>query len=80
MVPVFDGKPQPLLGIYSRKLVPKMQESIKTQARGLRGFLGTIEVHYIKEEEVRAIDPEGKSFVNINTIQDYEKERLAVGS
>jgi molybdopterin-guanine dinucleotide biosynthesis protein A len=80
MVPVFDGKPQPLLGIYSRKLIPKMEESIKTQARGLREFLGTIEVHYIKEEEVRAIDPEGKSFVNINTIQDYEKERLAVGS
>jgi molybdopterin-guanine dinucleotide biosynthesis protein A len=80
MVPVFDGKPQPLLGIYSRKLVPKMEESIKTQARGLREFLNTIEVHYIKEEEVRAIDPEGKSFVNINTIQDYEKERLAVGS
>ncbi len=80
IVPVFDGKPQPLLGIYSRKLVSKMEESIKTQTRGLREFLGTIEVHYIKEEEVRAIDPEGKSFVNINTIQDYEKERLAVGS
>jgi molybdopterin-guanine dinucleotide biosynthesis protein A len=56
-----------------------MEESIKIQTRGLREFLGTIEVHYIKEEEVRAIDPEGKSFVNINTIQDYEKERLAVG-
>jgi molybdopterin-guanine dinucleotide biosynthesis protein A len=80
IVPVFDGKPQPLLGIYSRKLVPKMEESIKTQTRGLREFLATIEVHYIKEEEVRAIDPEGKSFVNINTIQDYKKERLAVGS
>jgi molybdopterin-guanine dinucleotide biosynthesis protein A len=80
IVPVFDGKPQPLLGIYSRKLVPKMEESIKTQTRSLREFLGTIEVHYIKEEEVRAIDPEGKSFVNINTIQDYEKEQLAVGS
>ena len=80
IVPVFDGKPQPLLGIYSRKLVPKMEESIKTQTRGLREFLATIQVHYIKEEEVRAIDPGGKSFININTIQDYEKERLAVGS
>jgi molybdopterin-guanine dinucleotide biosynthesis protein A len=80
MVPVFDGKPQPLLGIYSRKLVPKMEESIKTQARGLREFLNTIEVHYIEEEKVREIDEEGRSFVNINTIQDYERERLAVNS
>lgn len=80
LVPVFDGKPQPLLGIYSKKLVPKMEKSIKIQQRGLREFLASIEVHYIEEEKVRELDYEGRSFVNINTIQDYEKERLAVGS
>ncbi len=81
IVPVFDGKPQPLLGIYSRKACSENGRKHKEpQTRGLREFLDTIEVHYIKEEEVRAIDPEGRSFVNINTIQDYEKERLAVGS
>jgi molybdopterin-guanine dinucleotide biosynthesis protein A len=79
IVPVFDGKSQPLLGIYAKKLVPKMEESIQTQNRGLREFLTTTEVLYIKEEEVREIDQKGRSFVNINTIQDYEKERLAVG-
>ena len=79
VIPIFDGKPQPLVGIYSRKLVSKMEESIRTCRRGLRDFLNTIEVHYIEEEEVRGIDQEGKSFVNINTIQDYERERIAVG-
>jgi molybdopterin-guanine dinucleotide biosynthesis protein A len=78
-VPIFDGKPQPLLGIYSKRLVPKMEKSIKTQKRGLREFLASIEVHYIEEEKVRELDCEGRSFVNINTIQDYERERTAVG-
>jgi molybdopterin-guanine dinucleotide biosynthesis protein A len=78
VIPIFDGKPQPLLGIYSKKLVPKMEDSIRKGMRGLREFLKKIEVLYISEDEVRAIDPEGRSFVNINTVEDYERERLAV--
>ena len=80
VIPIFEGKTQPLLGIYSKKLVPRMEESIRNHRRGLREFLSTREVHYIEEEKVREIDQEGRSFVNINTIQDYERERLAVGS
>jgi molybdopterin-guanine dinucleotide biosynthesis protein A len=78
-IPVFDGKPQPLLGIYSKKLLPGMEESMEKHIRGLRAFLNTREVQYIEEDRVRLIDQEGRSFVNINTIQDYEKERTAVG-
>jgi molybdenum cofactor guanylyltransferase len=79
VIPIFDGKPQPLLGIYSKKLLPRMEESIEKHIGGLRAFLNTREVQYIEEDQVRLIDQEGRSFVNINTIQDYEKERSAVG-
>jgi molybdopterin-guanine dinucleotide biosynthesis protein A len=37
-------------------------------------FLRQTDVLYISEEEVRAIDPDGRSFVNINTMEDYMKE------
>jgi molybdopterin-guanine dinucleotide biosynthesis protein A len=57
-----------------------MEDSIRKGMRGLREFLKKIEVLYISEDEVRAIDPEGRSFVNINTVEDYERERLAVSS
>ncbi len=80
VIPIFDSKPQPLLGIYSKKLVPKIEESIREGVRGLREFLKKIEVLYVGEDEVRAIDPDGRSFVNINTVEDYERERLAVSS
>ncbi len=80
VIPIFDSKPQPLLGIYSKKLVPKMEDSIRKGMRGLREFLKKREVLYIGEDEVRALDPEGRSFVNINTMEDYERERLAVSS
>jgi molybdopterin-guanine dinucleotide biosynthesis protein A len=72
-IPVFDNKSQPLFGIYSRKVIRSMEETIKNGSRSLREFLKKLDVLYISEDEVRTIDPEGRSFVNINTLEDYEK-------
>jgi len=74
IIPLFDKRPQPLLGIYSKEIINSMEESINNGETGLRQFLQKINVLYIKEEEIRAIDPTGKSFVNINTPEDFEKE------
>ncbi len=74
VIPLYDGKPQPLLGIYSKKLIYKIEKSIREGNGSLRNFLRTINVLSISENEVRALDPEGKSFVNINSLEDYKKE------
>ncbi len=73
-IPIFDKKPQPLFGIYSKRVAKRMEQSIKNGERSLRRFLQGINVFYIKEEEVKNIDPEGRSFVNINTVEDFQKE------
>jgi molybdopterin-guanine dinucleotide biosynthesis protein A len=72
VIPVFDKKPQPLLGIYSKPIAQNMENSIKNGTRSLRKFLKGIHVLYINEKDVRRIDREGKSFVNINTPEDAE--------
>jgi molybdopterin-guanine dinucleotide biosynthesis protein A len=74
LIPVFNGKPQPLFGIYSRKITVAMEESIRRGDRGLIDFLGGRDVLYMEEREVRDIDAEGRSFVNINTIDDVKRE------
>jgi len=71
IVPIFDNKPQPLLGIYSKTIAQNMEQSIKNGERSLKKFLRRINVFYIEEKYVRDMDPEGMSFVNINTIDDY---------
>jgi molybdopterin-guanine dinucleotide biosynthesis protein A len=73
-IPLYDQRPQPLLGIYSRRTADKMEQCIKTGKRSLRDFLKVINVCYIKESMVRSIDPEGRSFININTYEDYQRE------
>lgn len=73
VIPVFRGKPEPLLGIYSRSAFTVMEEEVRKGKRGIQETLAKLNVLYIPDEEVRRIDPEGLSFVNINTLNDYER-------
>ncbi|MEW6675751.1 MAG: molybdenum cofactor guanylyltransferase [Nitrospirota bacterium] len=73
VISIFDKKPQPLLGIYSKRIAKSMEESIKQGEKSLKRFLQRIDVLYIDEGKVRAIDPEGRSFININTMEDYKQ-------
>jgi molybdopterin-guanine dinucleotide biosynthesis protein A len=72
VIPVFEKKPQPLLGIYSKPIAQNMEDSIKSGKGSLRKFLQGIHVLYISEKDIRRIDREGKSFININTPEDAE--------
>jgi len=71
-VPVFNGRPEPLLAVYSRGMAGPLESAISSGARGLRETLKKADVRYIEETEVRRIDPEGVSFININTLDDLE--------
>jgi len=73
MVPVFNGVPQPLHGIYSKTIAESMEMCLKTCERSLCRFIMDKKVYYINEEVVKSIDLDGKAFININTLEDYEK-------
>jgi molybdopterin-guanine dinucleotide biosynthesis protein A len=77
VVPVFDSEPQPLLGVYCNTVLPALEEGIRNDKVSLRQFLKEIRVYFVDETDVRLVDPEGKSFVNINTVDDYE---IIIGS
>jgi molybdopterin-guanine dinucleotide biosynthesis protein A len=71
-VPVFDGEPQPLFGVYCNSVLPALEKGIVNDKVAMKQFLREIRTFYIDESEVRAADPRGLSFVNINTMEDYE--------
>ena len=73
VIPVFHGNIEPLVGIYSNKIKDRMEEIIKSERRAIRDLLYDINVYYIQEEEVLRVDPEGRSFVNINTREDLQR-------
>jgi len=78
VIPVWKGSPEPLFAFYSANCAPKMERRIlqcrTRQCRtGLQDFLSEIDVLYMDEDEVGAIDPGGRSFMNINTPEDLKR-------
>lgn len=72
-IPIFNGRPQPLMGIYCKSVISHIEDSILKEKTSMKRFLEEINANYIDEKELKNIDPEGKSFININTPEDYEK-------
>jgi molybdenum cofactor guanylyltransferase len=71
VLPIFEGRPQPLFGIYSASLQEAMKEHIMRNRKAMWDLLQEIQPALIPEDEVRAADPEGKTFININTLEEY---------
>ncbi|MEJ2182847.1 MAG: molybdenum cofactor guanylyltransferase [Nitrospirota bacterium] len=72
-VPLWEGRPEPLLAVYTRKTLERMEACLRSGRRSLTGFLRILDVRYIEEPVVRRMDPAGESFVNINTPEDFER-------
>lgn len=72
-VPVYNGKAEPLFGVYSSALLQTMENMIEHGRTSMYHMLDEVDVKYIDEDEIRGIDPEGLSFININTIDDFDR-------
>lgn len=72
-VPVFGGRPEPLLAVYTQGVREAAEALLWEGRRALTGLLEQIKVNYIEEADVRRMDPEGRSFMNINTLTDFER-------
>ena len=80
VVPVFNNCPQPLSGVYSRTLLPYLEEGITNEKTALVPFLRSVNTYFINESDMRTIDPWGRSFMNINTVEDYDAAKPEVNS
>ena len=66
VVPRIDWKIETLHAIYSKGCLPAIRELIDARNYQVIKFLHKVRVRYVEEEEIRAFDPELKSFFNIN--------------
>lgn len=72
-VPVFRGRPEPLAAVYSKAAARVMEEMLMKRQGSLTEMLSRLSVRVLEEAEWRKHDPEGMSFCNINTPEDYER-------
>jgi molybdopterin-guanine dinucleotide biosynthesis protein A len=71
VVPFWEGRLQPLHAVYRRSVLPLLDAQL---ARGeLRpiSLFDKVRTRRIEEDEIRRFDPDGESFFNMNTPDDY---------
>jgi len=79
VVPVTDKGPEPLLALYrvAACLAPA-REVLETGRRRLVAFFPRVNVVEVAVEDLRSVDPELLSLVNVNTPADLAEARKAV--
>jgi molybdopterin-guanine dinucleotide biosynthesis protein A len=78
LVTTWRGMTEPLLAVYKKSCIPAIEASFPR--RRIISFYDKITVHYYPEEEVRAADPDGLSFFNINSWEEYEAAKEIAAS
>jgi molybdopterin-guanine dinucleotide biosynthesis protein A len=71
LVPRVQGTPQVLLARYPRALLPTIEAALAAGRRDLRALLRVTPVHFLEEPLLRVVDPELRSFVNVNTPEEF---------
>ena len=81
MIPHVEGQPQPMHAVYRRD--PCRAAVADSLARGQRrmiAFLDAVRVRVVMEDVVRSVDPDLRSFFNVNTPEDLERAREMANS
>jgi molybdenum cofactor guanylyltransferase len=70
LVPLVNTVPQVLLAVYPRAILPSIEDRLQQGRHDLRCLLEVVPVQYVEETQLRRIDPQLRSFVNINTPEE----------
>jgi molybdopterin-guanine dinucleotide biosynthesis protein A len=72
VVPFWEERFQPLHAVYRRSVAPLLHEQLERSELRPISLYPKVRTREIDEDEVRRFDPEGLSFLNMNTPQDYQ--------
>jgi molybdopterin-guanine dinucleotide biosynthesis protein A len=73
VIPEWEGRLHPLHAVYRTSIQPRLAERLRADQLRLMDLLDLVRVRRVSEAEVRAIDPEGLSLMNVNTREDYQR-------
>ena len=72
-----DGRLHPMHALYSKRCVPALEEMIRTRQLKIQEIVSelSLRVRYVTEADLLTIDPSGRSFYTVNTMEDLEAAR-----
>jgi molybdenum cofactor guanylyltransferase len=72
VVPLVHGYPQPLAAFYAASCLGEAQDCLNSTGKhSMRALLDKLQVRYVGEAALRAVDPVLRSFIDLDTPQDF---------
>ncbi len=79
VVPRIGDKVEPLHAVYTASCLPRIETMLAEGELSVYRLIPRLMARYVDEDEVAAIDPERRSFFNINTEDDLRRARELAG-
>ncbi|MGD8985694.1 MAG: molybdenum cofactor guanylyltransferase [Desulfobacteraceae bacterium] len=73
VVPKVDWKVEPLHAIYTKRCIPAIKELIDNKDYQIIKCFQSVRIRYLSKEEIYGLDPELRSFFNINRPEELLK-------
>jgi molybdopterin-guanine dinucleotide biosynthesis protein A len=75
VVPLIDARPEPLHAVYRASCVPAIEATLQAGRKRMIAFFEAVRVREVPEAELRALDPDLRSFLNVNRPEDLDRAR-----
>ncbi|MBN1890886.1 MAG: molybdenum cofactor guanylyltransferase [Thermoflexales bacterium] len=75
IVPHWQGESEPLHAVYAKSCLPAIETLLQDEGRRVVAFYPNVNVRYLGHVEIALFDPQGLSFFNINSPEDWERAR-----
>lgn len=75
VVPMRDGRPEPLVAAYRTDVGPVAEQVLAEGGRSMRALLDRLRVDWWAEEDWRRLDPTGASFDDVDEPHDLDSWR-----
>lgn len=73
VVPWWQDEAETLHAIYSRNCLPAIEPILRRGGGRIVEFYSHIQIRYLEPEEIIRFDPEGLSFFNVNSPEDWAR-------
>lgn len=71
VVPVWQGRLQPMCGFYSKSCLGVLRIMARENRLKIQELFGIVRTRFFQEREVRAFDAQGLSFCDVDTPEDF---------
>lgn len=72
VAPRWEGRLQPLPAVYRASIRPLVSRQLEEGQRRLGSLFERVSTRIAEEDELREADPSGRTFLNMNSPEDYE--------